>query len=347
VKRGQLAVLAAAGGAAALLLMLARGGSSDAPPSPPTAHPTTAHRAQRSPAPLRARVERALSHATAAAASLGGTVEAAAMVDDWRRPVVAGGERLAGERQMRMWSMSKVATMVALLRGLGWGERPGQPISPELEEALDGALRRSENCHQRRVVLELERIYGGAGPTRAALAEVFAIAGADPDIGAEVEAPEPVCLPYLESQREIADPLAPALLLGISTWDVEDAVLLMRALAVDAYGAAVSGRVLGLLREPKLPSREVPPGELTAPLGWGAGKAFAGLAPAYKAGWGGVMHGNFLAGQIALVRLRDGSQLAFAAMFHPNVEPPRDDPGVTPAPRAIELVMRTLRAAVE
>lgn len=294
-----------------------------------------------------ARLQVALARGVDAAATLGGQVEAAAMLDDWSRPALASSEADGAEREMRLWSMSKVPTMIALLRGLGWGERAGKPTSPEVDEALQGAITRSENCHQRRVVLELEHVAGGSAGARAALAAVFRLAGAHAEVAEQTEAPEANCLAYLRGQSEIADPLAPALLLGTSHWRVQGAVRLAHALAVETFGAAISRRVLALMREPKLPSREVPVGELTAPLNWGAGNAFAGFDPAYKAGWGGSLNGNFLAGQIAVVGLPGGDHLAVAAMFHPDTQPSRDDPGITAAPRALELIMDSLRQEVE
>jgi hypothetical protein len=289
-----------------------------------------------------ARVDRALAKSVSAAA-LGGSVEAGVIGAGWPDPAIETSTTAGESRWMRMWSMSKVATMIALLRLLGWGERPGRPVPPEVEEALQGAIRRSENCRQRRVVLELERLAGGAAGARAALAAVFLDAGARARIGSEREAPESSCVPYLETQHGVADPLAPALLLGTSTWRIGDAVRLAGALSAGTFGKAVSRRVLALLRAPKLPSREVTAGELTAPLDWGAGRAFAGLAPAYKAGWGGSMNGNFLAGQIAVVTFPGEGRLALAVMFHPDEQPSRDDPGITTAPEAVELVMRSLR----
>ena len=110
-----------------------------------------------------------LQHGVDAAAALGGTAEAAIMLDGWRTPIIASSEARGEARFMRMWSMSKVATMVAVLRGLGWGRRGGRPISPELDEALHGAITRSENCRQRRVVLELQRLSGGVTDAREAL----------------------------------------------------------------------------------------------------------------------------------------------------------------------------------
>lgn len=337
--------------AAILWLRLSSDGPSPTSSSPAgdrtTADAAKGRRLRASDAPDSARIERALARSVSAAAGLGGEVEAAAMADGWPTPLIETSEPTGASRYMRMWSMSKVVTMIALLRRLGWGAQPGESISPELAEALHGALIRSENCRQRRVVLELERASGGAAGARAALAGVFRASGAGARIGTAVEAPESDCVPYLQAQAEISDPLAPALLLGTSRWRVGDAVRLVHALAVERFGAAVSNRVLGLMRAPKLASREVAPGELTAPLDWGAGEAFAGLDPAYKAGWGGSLNGNFLAGQIALIPLPDGGHLALAAIFHPDAQPSRDDPGITAAPRAIELVMRALRKAVE
>ncbi len=351
-RRRLLALLGiAAAGALGLLLwlQLSADGSSPAPRAQARDRAgAAAPVAPRAPAgPGRARIEKALTRAVEAAAALGGTVEAAAIEDRWSTPLVKTSEPGGGARYMRMWSMSKVATMIALLRSLGWGARPGKPTSAEVDEAFSGAIRRSENCRQRRVVLELERVSGGTAEARAALADVFLLGGAHATIGSETEAAESSCAPYLEAQAGVSDPMRPALLLGISTWRVGDAALLVHALATDRFGAAVSDRVLGLMREPKLVSREVPPGELTAPLDWGAGEVFAGQEPAYKAGWGGAMNGDFLAGQVAVVALPGGERMALAAMFHPEVQPSRDDPGITAAPQAIELVMRSLREAAE
>lgn len=292
------------------------------------------------------RLAAALRRGVAHAATLGGSVEAAAMLDASRRPIVATSEQRGASRYMRMWSMSKVAAMVALLQELRWGNRPGEATSAEVDSGLRGAITRSENCRERRVVLELQRLSGGAAAARRAMTAVFARAGARPRIATEVAAPEPHCVPFLRSQTEISDPLARTLLLGTSTWRVSDAVLLAHALAVGAYGRAVSRRVLDLMSAPKQPSRESPAGELTAPLEWGAGDSFAGLHPAFKPGWGGSLNGNFLAGQLAVVPIGDGDHLAIAVMFHPDAQPPRDDPGITAAPRAVQAVMTAVHAAL-
>ena len=54
---------------------------------------------------------------------------------------------------------------------------------------------------------------------------------------------------------------------------------LVHALSLDTYGVAISHEVLGLMRLPKQPSREVKSGELTAPLDWGAGESLPGGDP--------------------------------------------------------------------
>jgi hypothetical protein len=293
------------------------------------------------------RLRRALRDGVDEAARLGGQVEAAAMLDHSSAPLVAASAAGAANRYTRMWSMSKVATMIALLRSLGWGNRPGETPSPEVLESLVGALTRSENCRQRRVVLELQRAAGGIPAAREAIDREFASIDADAVPGSQVAPPETLCLPFLSQQREVPDPLAPTLLLGTSRWDVGGAARLAHALAVDSFGAALSDKVLELMAAPKQPSRESLPGELTAPLDWGAGKVFADLDPAYKAGWGGSLNGNFLAGQIAVVPLPGHGHLSLAVVFHPDVQPARDDPGITVAPKGIEAVMRAVRSALE
>jgi hypothetical protein len=347
-RAGGIAVMALlVAGFAAALWFLAPGGESSGP-GPQARRDAEARPGATRPeaaSPSQAAVGEALRRGVDRAAGLGGEVEAAAMADGWAAPVVVTSEGSSRSRYMRMWSMSKVATMIAVLRQLEWGAQPGRAVSAELDEAFQGAVVRSENCRQRRVVLELQHQAGGAAAARSALAEVFALSGARAQVGTPVESPDSLCLPYLEAQRGLPDPLAPALLLGTSTWRVEDAARLMQALSEESFGAAVSRRVLDLMRQPKQESREVPAGELTAPLDWGAGVVFAGLDPAYKAGWGGAPNGSFLAGQVALVRLPDGDSLALATMFHPHAQPSRDDPGITVAPAAIELVMRSLLVA--
>lgn len=265
------------------------------------------------------------------------------MLDSWRLPVAAASEREGSGDQMRMWSMSKVVTAVALLRAQGWGAEPGRDLSPEVKEALEAALTRSENCPQRRIVLELQHVLGDSTErAREAVAEVVRQAGGRALPGAEVASPDAGCIEFLEGQEEIPEPLAPALLLGTSEWRVTDAVRFAHALGENGYGDAVSEFVLGLMREPKAANRETEPGELTAPLDWGAGAVLAGFEPAYKAGWGGTQQGAFMAGQIAVLKLPGGGRAAIAVISHPAVQPSRDDPGLTIAPASVETVMGEL-----
>lgn len=334
-----LLVLVVIAGVAGYLYGSSRGDSSEAPSSQARvkAHPRQSSR----DAAQRARLGAELQHGVDAAAALGGTAEAAIMLDGWPTPVIASSESHGEGRFMRMWSMSKVSTMIAVLRGLGWGRRPGRPISPELDEALHGAITRSENCRQRRVVLELQRLSGGTAAARQALQNVFRDAGAEVRVGTQIAPPEENCVEYLDTQTELAEPLSPALLLGTSTWRVGDAVRLVHALSVGTYGTAISHEVLGLMRLPKQPSREVKPGELTAPLNWGAGESLPSGTP-YKAGWGGSLNGNFLAGQIALADLTGIGRAALVAVFHPDEQPSRDDPGITTSPQALDTIFSSL-----
>ena len=336
------AVLLVAGAALAFAV---GGGDSTSSPSNSTLALTIA--ADTEGAERRA-MERALRRGVTQAGELGGSVEAAAMLGSWRHPVVVASAPAGEERWMRMWSMSKVVAAVALLRAKHWGDQPGEELSPEVEESLRAAMTRSENCPQRRIVIELQHSLGDS-PARAreAVAEVLRIAGGKARPGEEVALPDLACVEFLEGQVDVPEPLAPALLLGTSEWRVGDAVRLMRALGEDAFGAAVSRRILDLMREPKLRSREALPSEFTAPVDWGTGRALRRLDPAYKAGWGGAQQGAFMAGQMALLSLPSGARAAVAVMFHPTVQPAIDDPGLTSAPEALEVVMRSLGEELE
>ena len=313
----------------------------------PAATTTSAAAAENRPASeSRRRLQRALDSAVGEAAALGGAVEAAVVLDGGTTLVAA--EPGEPERAMRAWSMSKVLTAIALLRAQGWGERPGRSLSSEAEEAMTGALVRSENCRQRRMVLELQQAAGGTpADALAALADTAGIAGASIEMVEAPERPEPICHPFLETQRQIADPLAPGLLLGTSTWTVASAARLAYALGDGRYGAALTERLLALLREPKLPSRESPAGDYTAALDWGAGSALVDLQPAYKAGWGGTLQGQFLVGQLAVVQMPGGGVAGIAVAFHPDTQPPKDDPGLTAGPTAVETVMAAVGAQLE
>jgi hypothetical protein len=254
------------------------------------------------------------------------------MLDGWRDPLTASSVPAGTNRTVRMWSTSKVATAILLLRQLGWGAQPGRPPSSQLRSALEGALRRSENCRQRRVVLAVQT--GSGSPAAAAdqLTDLFLQAGAHPLIARRTQGPDQLCARYLD------DSAAQALMLGTSRWRMSDAARFAHALGAGEYGRAATDHLLAIMRAPKLRSREAPAADYTPALAWGAGTALGCARPAYKAGWGGAQAHSFVAEQIAV--LRNGKRVgAIAVAFAPTAQPPIDDPGLTPAPAAIELVM--------
>jgi hypothetical protein len=208
----------------------------------------------------------------------------------WPAPIVRATRSDGARRQFRAWSISKVLTAVALLRRLGWSDRRGTPLRGEVSAAMDRALVRSENCPQRRMVLELQELSGRTPDSaRAAIAEVLQKAGAtDAEVSRQAQPPEPLCAGYMQRADGISDPNAPALLAGTSTWTIGDAARLANALTTGAYGRAISRRVLGALRRPKQRSEEATPIDFTAAVNWGAGAVFGALPVAYKSGWGGT-----------------------------------------------------------
>jgi CubicO group peptidase (beta-lactamase class C family) len=241
---------------------------------------------------------------------------------------------------MRMWSMSKPVTAVATLLAL---QRAGSAPSRELMRAMTRAITRSENCPQRRMVVELQTLTGGSRGALAALRSVLATAGVtDAEFDSATVGPDPACRSYLAAQRGVRDPLGPALQIGVTDWTVRDAARFAAALGEGRYGAAGT-RVLTLMRRPKGRSAEESLADYTPHLDWGAGAAFAGLDPAYKAGWGGTQQASFMAGQYAVVRVA-GHMVAVAAMFHPRVQPPLDDPGRTNAPDALAAIFTKVKS---
>lgn len=265
------------------------------------------------------------------------------MLDKWTAPVVARATGSPTSAEVRMWSVSKVATAVTLLHAMRWGERPGDGIGPELDGALDGALTRSENCRQRRVVLGLQELAGSTDAAADLVAQTFSLAGAYPQVAHGTQAADPTCDAYLAQIRGVGAPLAVALTLGTSRWRVADAARFAYTLGSGGYGAAVARELLSRMRQAKGPSRESPPENYTANLEWGAGRALACLRPAFKAGWGGAQAGRFVAEQIAIVR-EAGHTAVIAVTFLPALQPPLDDPGVTVAPAGIEAVMGKMAA---
>jgi hypothetical protein len=285
----------------------------------------------------RARLQAFLERAIRPAAE-SGQAEIAVQAEGWRQPIVATTSGREPQNE-RLWSVSKVLTATLLYRVLGWDDQKGEALPGELRQALAGALVRSENCRQRLIVGSLQQRLGGIPELQDALEDLVEKADAAATISSEQQLPETDCLPYLERHAGTADPGAEGLLLGTSEWRVSDAAQLMTALSSGALGESVGDQVLGWLRQPKLPSREVAPGELTVDPAWGAGVALGELRPAYKPGWGGSQQARFLASQLISVKTDALGQVAIAVNYRPAAQPPVDDPALTPAPPEVEAIL--------
>jgi hypothetical protein len=288
----------------------------------------------RSADPVPVTVRTALAAGVQAADRLGGTSQVAVWKQGWAAPVVVGD---GSDRPMRMWSISKAATAIAVFETI---RKP----SKALQTSIMRALTRSENCAQRRVVLGLQALKGGVTGAEAAVADVLARAGARVTVRPEAQAPEQGCLAYLVEHRgELHDINAPAALLGTVRWTLADAVRFAFALGSGRYGSA-GDRVLQYMAQPKLPSEDAG-ATMTAPTNWGAGAALAGLdGLAYKGGWGGSSSKTYMTAQIAIVSI-GGRRVAMAAAFHPTQQPASDDPGPTKAPQALSALFGAARRA--
>lgn len=284
----------------------------------------------------RGAMRRALAQGVAAAREvMGGSAEAAVWRDDWSAPVFAGDD----ERSMRMWSMSKAVTAVAVLR------RQPSP-SPELRQALVDALTRSENCPQRRVVMGLQWLTRGAEGARGAFEDVLATAQASAEVPPPIAPPEANCRAYLQQHAGAlgSHALDPAYQYGTADWTVHDAIAFAHALGTGIYRGA-GERTLALLRLSKEPGRE-PGAQLSVDASWGVGRTFPGWTTAYKSGWGGADTRTFLVGQIAVVQ-RAGRSVAVAAMVHPRQQPAVEDPGQAHAAEGLEALLREVSAQLD
>ena len=317
--------------------------SADVSPAPADAHASpTASRGSAESQALRWSLQDTLNEAVAEADALGGHASVALWLNGWSAPVVA---RSATPTYGRMWSMSKPVALIATDEA---AQRQGRSLDQALMTAATDAITRSDNCAERRIILELQQLTGGLAPALAAFDEVLTQAGASP-----VKTPErsvleePMCLNYFNQRAPISDPAAEAWEFGTDEWTVAQAAGFAHALAGGVYGSA--GRLaLTLMAKPKQPalaSIEGPSGDHIANLQWGAGTSFAPWHPAYKPGWGGSQQGRFLTGQIVV--LQDANPpVAIAAMFYPSVEPATDDVGATTGPRALEAVFDRIRGAL-
>jgi hypothetical protein len=284
---------------------------------------------------LRAALRRGVVDATRA---YPGTAEIAAWVSGDATPVWYGD----AETPHRMWSMSKVATAIALER-----ETHGHD-GVLTREALADALARSDNCAQRTLVGKLQDVTGGPANALDAFGGVLSDSGASPrsrpqEGTIDAAGGDTGCPQYVRSHG--GSPDGKALLLGTAEWNLLDAIQFAHALGDGTYGAP--GRtVLRLMRQPKLRPQTSDPSFLTVPLDWGAGRAFSGLDPAYKGGWGGYNQKDYLAGQIVVVHI-GGKLVALAAIYHPLQQPANDDPGQTHSDRALELMFAPARRALK
>lgn len=313
------------------------------PPAPaglPAATPPAA------PSPdvaVEAALARALEQAVRAAAPHG-HLRAAVMLDRAPQPLVRPA---AAGTALRTWSMIKAVTALTLL------EQPGALRDPALTRFLEGALRRSDNCAQRKLTLELERRLGG-GPAAvlSAIRSTVTRAGATINVAEAQRSTQgsPACAaPQYPARLSGTDASADVELLGTTRWRPADAVRFVHGLRATVFDPAAAGAVLALMAAPKLPSEEIgADARLSVAPPWGAGRTFA--APcwhlAYKAGWGGSNHGDFVAGQMGAVDLPGGRWVAFSVMFEPVVQPATDDPGRVHADSVIEQALTRVKSVL-
>lgn len=317
-----------------------------ATPSPPPAVTTAAPAPTPAPGPSRADLARLVERQ---ARRTGGRVQLA--VADGDR-VVAAASSGSVATPVRMWSVSKVVTAIALLRSLGWGERRGRALGAPTTRAVTDALVRSADCAQRQMVVALQQEVGGPEPARAALQDVLADSGArHAEILTRASTAGTGCAPVLD-RSGLKDPYGVALQVGTAEWDVRDAARFGLALGDGTYPRAIRRRILGLLRRPKLQSNDpyltVP--DVSSDLAWGAGIALRGLHPAYKWGAGGSSGETptFVVEQVIFATRADGRPVGIATTFEPpEPRPVRDDPGLTEAPRAFAGLLRPLARTLD
>jgi hypothetical protein len=271
----------------------------------------------------------------------GGEAAAAVWIGGDPEPVVSGPVATPH----RMWSMSKAVVTIAALQATQ--DHP----EPVLRGAITSAIRRSDNCAIRRVIVGLQDYLNqGVEGAVAAFRRVLATAGAGIERTPQRAGPEQACVHYLASHQGglPGSDLGVAAEFGTAEWTEDNAIAFAHALSEGAYGAP-GAYLLGLMGLPKEPPLEEPPPPSAPPLDWGAGAAFpASWSPAWKAGWGGSQDDppHFLAGQIVVLRLGN-MRVAAAAIFVPSHEPPNDNPGITEAPEALEVIFRAARIGLE
>jgi hypothetical protein len=273
--------------------------------------------------------------------ALGGEAAAAVWVYGDAQPILGGPVTVPH----RMWSMSKAVVTIAALQATQ--DRP----DPVLQSAITDAIRRSDNCAVRRVIVGLQDLLNeGVAGTISAFEQVLAMADARIERAPQSASAEQACVRYLiRHQGSLpSSDLGVVPQFGTAEWTEDDAIAFAHSLADGAYGAP-GAYLLQLMGLPKEPPLEEPPPPSAPPLDWGAGAAFpAGWKPAWKAGWGGSQNDppHFLAGQIVVLHIGE-VPVAVTAIFVPKTEPANDNPGITQAPEALELMFKAARAGLE
>jgi CubicO group peptidase (beta-lactamase class C family) len=345
--------------AATVGLIAARHGSDDPPGSSRTTTSAASHPAQQASGghrgrhlgvsltatrggadALPARLQAALDHGVQSADELGGHAAAAVWISGDARPLLSGPV----DTSHRMWSMSKAVVSIAALQAVR--DKPDSVMG----SALADAIRRSDNCAIRRVIVGLQqRVSRGVVGTEAAFNGVLADAGAGIESTPQAAAAEEACVRYLEVHRGglSGGDLGVVPQFGTAQWSVRDAIAFTHALGDGVYGAS-GVYLLGLMAEPKQPPLEEPPPPSAPALDWGAGAVFPrAWHPAWKAGWGGSQQrpAHFLAGQLVVLHLAQ-TPVAVVALFLPSLQPTNDNPGITAAPAALERIFTAVRSGL-
>jgi hypothetical protein len=291
-------------------------------------------------APARAGLRAALERGVREADALGGEAAAAVWVSGDAAPLSSGPV----SARHRMWSMSKAVVSIAALEAVD--DSPNSVLS----SALADAIRRSDNCAIRRAIVGLqEGSNRGVAGAVAAFEGVLAKAGVRIEAAPQAAVAEESCVRYLESHRGDlpGGDLGVAVQFGTAEWSMLDAIAFTHALGDGVYGAP-GEHLLELMARPKEGPLEEPAPPSAPPLDWGAGAVFpSSWHPAWKAGWGGSRErpARFLAGQIVALR-PDHTPVAVAAVFLPSVQPTVDNPGITQAPQALELIFSAVRSGL-
>lgn len=269
----------------------------------------------------------------------------------WKKPVIVNGKAPASGQ---MWSLSKPVTAIAAYDAAVAQSTNDLP-SKGLRQGIKDAIRRSDNCGQRRVALGLQELSEGS-QTRAikAFADVLGKAGATVETGAiqrqQDAAESSDCTRYITDVAPLngVKGTEPAVQFGTTEWTPLQAATFAHALASGTYGPA-GEYVLDMMGKPKLlPRRDTSKNPLVPKnLHWGAGSVFGSAwKPAYKSGWGGKSEQNFAAAQIVVLRGVNPS-VAIAAVVYPKAAVADEDPEKTTAPEGLTDIFNQIKIQME